>query len=155
MVAESYECLVWPDLKGLSWVPLDRSGWWFVLALQALLMCWCADAALGENPITVGSSEGGCWGEKYSCPSMVQTGARVNAHGDLYWNGRDFSLVSWLCWESLCALSKMPAQQENVVGMGIWIMASLPYQQWNISDRRQFHVGNAAVAVGDTALNEE
>lgn len=65
------------------------------------------------------------------------------------------SLVSWLCWGSLCALSKMPAQQENVVGMGIWLMALLPYQLWRMSDRRQFHVGNAAVAVGGTAQSEE
>lgn len=63
---------------------------------------------------------------------------------------KSFSLVSWLCWESLCALSELPAQQGNAVGMGF-----ATSHEVSLIDRRYFRAGNAAVGVGDMALNEK
>lgn len=153
--AENYECQVWPCLKGLSWGSSGQR--WIIICpgsagFAHVLGCRSRTRRKSKNCGLLG---GGMLRRKIQLPLHGADWCQSQCTWGSILKWKRLSLVSWLCWGSLCALSKMSAQQENVVGMGMWLMASLPYQQWSISDRRQFHVGNAAVAVGDTALNEE
>lgn len=155
MVAESCECQIWPALKGLSW---GSSGqWWIIIyagsaGFAHVLGC---RSSTGRKSKNWGLFRGWMLRRKTQLPLHGADWCQSQCTWGSILKWKRLSLVSWLCWGSLWALSKMPAQQENVVGMGIRLMASLPYQQWSISDRRKFHVGNVAVAVGDTTLNEE
>lgn len=134
--------LTWSGPAGVLWNCLRMAMDCELLASAGTVYVSGADLGLRAHPTSVDSSEDGCWEDKSSCLPWYGL-----MHMRTYTEMEEVSVVSWIYWGILVYCQWTACRKCGWRG--------LCHKQWFLSGRRYLHVGNAAVGVGDVALNEK